>query len=1175
MRGLLPEQEHSIAGETHSGQSNELLAAVAAALSDLLTVSEFPAAVLSALEVVGRAAQVHRVKVIVQEPAGGAFHHELQYEWCAPHLKPQASILGTHFSNADIEEDYLRPLKNGKSIWHLIDDVRPPLREAFELAGMKSMGVVPIFVGGNYGGCIAFDDCVVGRRFSSGEIYAMTIAANAIGSSIHRRRLEERAAEQARSLAHANLALQATIDTLGEERNLNRIVPRVLKIVAETFSATSCAVFENSPSGTIWLRYWNVDGRTLSPDEVMQLDPVKYGLVRRLAEGFTVSDVYLGMPSTATGTALIDHVKGTDVPEFDSFAVGAGWELELNIGVGTGGLRASTLCIYRLQDRPFSKAEIVLAESLATQLGLAVQFAKLAEEAKDAAVAREREAETERRAAEGAKANAALTNSLDAVGRARDLEALQGVLLESLTEYFGAIRGCLWKFNDDDGSVTLQLEYAGGRMLLPEQSGYQHDARHFFNPEHKPSWEKHQRLIAGEILVLDVATSEVLLDHEREHLVEQGAETLAVIPLSAANRHLGRVALGFPDQRTLTPGERSMAMTLSNQISLSLEMIRMARELEEVAVSRERGAANQRRITELASVNSVLTSSLARLSETSDMREFMAHVFAEILRVTGATNVLAMRYDRKAHQVQLELYQDSSGPRWGMSGNELAIWGAPFSPDITPAFRIALERRQIFAVSMADEQIDIPLTSFALPGGMEWLAAINASDAVFALLFAGDQPVGTLHLHFTGGRTLRKEDLPLLNALSQQAAIALRLVMLSDEAQEAALAQQRAAELAKANRALKSAVDSLAAARSGPLLLQGIVMVLRETLDAVSVLLSVRDEKLFQAIMNGNPALEAEVAEPGLAEYLQPGKPEFHPLTGCSSLSPEAAAHMAAQGIGGQLTVPLILGTGLIGAFKIRVRTAEVPPREQVELAQSLAHQATLAIRLAELAIEAQNEAAEKAKSEERAALARELHDTLLQSFTGITLQLRALGRRSVLDEASRVLLADIEQQATDSVQEARRAVGSMRNTEKIDLSSSLRRILEAGRAEAAARSRTVQFEFTETGSSRELPPAVAKDMVRIANEGLRNAVQHSGALHIGLALAFLPGKVSLLVEDDGNGFHLQEALSRPANFGLAGIQERARHIQADLRISTKPGSGTSILLEFPAGGEVTQEKQQ
>ena len=235
-----------------------------------------------------------------------------------------------------------------------------------------------------------------------------------------------------------------------------------------------------------------------------------------------------------------------------------------------------------------------------------------------------------------------------------------------------------------------------------------------------------------------------------------------------------------------------------------------------VAAALASEAAVVQRVTELASVNSVLTSSLGRLSEASDMREFLAHALKEILRVTGAANVGVTRYDKKTNQLQLELFHDRQSPRWGLSGNEIALWATPYDADTTPSFEIGLQSKKMFVASLLNDQTELPLRQFALPGGLEYIAANGISDAAFSVLLVGSEPVGTFHLHFDERRTLRLEDLSLLSALSQQAAIALRLVMLSDEGQQAALAQERqeaaesrTAELRKANEALAGTLDRL------------------------------------------------------------------------------------------------------------------------------------------------------------------------------------------------------------------------------------------------------------------------------------------------------------------------------------------------------------------------------
>lgn len=206
------------------------------------------------------------------------------------------------------------------------------------------------------------------------------------------RERQHTAERHAEELAKANQALQTTIDALSEITHPDQIVPRVLEIVAKTFNSTSCAVFRNAPTGRVWLQYWFSQGKIYLPEEMLQLDPEKFALVRMLAAGFEVPDDYLGGATpNVIGPVILDHTAGTSVPEFDAFALGVGWDIELNIGVASKGIRAFTLCIYRGHKFPFTQQEIILGEALAKQLGLAMETCRLIEEARQAAIVRERE----------------------------------------------------------------------------------------------------------------------------------------------------------------------------------------------------------------------------------------------------------------------------------------------------------------------------------------------------------------------------------------------------------------------------------------------------------------------------------------------------------------------------------------------------------------------------------------------------------------------------------------------------------------------------------------------------------------------------------------------------------------------------------------------------------------
>jgi signal transduction histidine kinase len=251
----------------------------------------------------------------------------------------------------------------------------------------------------------------------------------------------------------------------------------------------------------------------------------------------------------------------------------------------------------------------------------------------------------------------------------------------------------------------------------------------------------------------------------------------------------------------------------------------------------------------------------------------------------------------------------------------------------------------------------------------------------------------------------------------------------------------------------------------------------------------------------------------------------------------------------------------------IRLSSDQRPANEQWELARALSHQATLAIRLTQLAAQARQEARAKAASEERAAIARELHDTLLQSFTGVMLQLRALGLRALPDDAARADVSAIEKQAAEAVHEARRAVGAMRGRPEVDLPSDLRRFVESIRATTG-----LAADLTEDGTSWAVPPSAAGGMLRVAQEALRNAARHSGGTRVRIGLSYGVGSVQVTVADNGCGFELAQAQARPGHFGISGMRERAQEIGAVVEIDSAPGEGTSVRILYVSATESCPE---
>lgn len=209
------------------------------------------------------------------------------------------------------------------------------------------------------------------------------------------------------------------------------------------------------------------------------------------------------------------------------------------------------------------------------------------------------------------------------------------------------------------------------------------------------------------------------------------------------------------------------------------------------------------------------------------------------------------------------------------------------------------------------------------------------------------------------------------------------------------------------------------------------------------------------------------------------------------------------------------------------------------------------------------------ARVQERMRIARDLHDTLLQSFHGVLLQFRAAQRLLARDpQKAREVLEGAIDQAGHAVKEGREAVQGLRLSveESSDLAAPIARLaqeLTAERPGAAVPSVRVDVQ----GTVRPLHPIERDEIFRIAAEALRNAVHHSQGTQIEVELRYHAGEFRLRVRDDGRGIEpgiLAEGC-RAGHFGVGGMRERAALAGGKLTLWSAPGSGTEVELVLPA----------
>lgn len=204
----------------------------------------------------------------------------------------------------------------------------------------------------------------------------------------------------------------------------------------------------------------------------------------------------------------------------------------------------------------------------------------------------------------------------------------------------------------------------------------------------------------------------------------------------------------------------------------------------------------------------------------------------------------------------------------------------------------------------------------------------------------------------------------------------------------------------------------------------------------------------------------------------------------------------------------------------------------------------------------------------ERMRIARDLHDTLLQSFQGLLLKFHAATR--LLHDRPEVQqkLEGLLEQGQQAIIDGRDAVVALRSSTVI--TNDLARAFATVGEDLAAKQNSVSqvaFQVEVAGATRDLHPILRDEVYRIVREALRNAFQHSGAARIVVSIDYGNRQFRVCVEDDGKGIDpkVLEAGGRQAHYGLPGMHERAKLVGGRLVVRSRVNFGTEAELIIPA----------
>src|SRR5213594_2994214 len=427
--------------------------------------------------------------------------------------------------------------------------------------------------------------------------------------------------------------------------------------------------------------------------------------------------------------------------------------------------------------------------------------------------------------------------------------------------------------------------------------------------------------------------------------------------------------------------------------------------------------------------------------------------------------------------------------------------------------------------------------------------------------------LGTFCMYYREPRSPTAKDVELIELATHLVRVAIE----RDRAEEALRASEQVAR--GQVEALTYSLDVLATAPAPDRFLGQMLGTIGRLLGAQSVILWLLDESndslVLRAWAEGTNFAKADPEhpfikdpsswkeDPGLRELFFSGAPvACEDIDRDPDISKELREYLKSGGTKKFLRIPTLVGGQVKGC--IGVRHGDRPPyrSEEIELAQALAHQAMLAIQL--------NESAEQSRKaailEERNRMARDIHDTLAQGFTGVIVQLEAAEdaiaccRRKEANQH----LRRASELARRSLNEARRSVHALRPEalQGGNFWEALKGLIKNTTAGTA-----LHTTFNLHGKMRHLPLVWQENLLHIGQEALTNALKYAHPRNFETRLTFNTKELRLELRDDGDGFKVKD---RHDGFGLAGMRERVEQMGGKLKISSARGKGTDVLVTLP-----------
>jgi signal transduction histidine kinase len=576
--------------------------------------------------------------------------------------------------------------------------------------------------------------------------------------------------------------------------------------------------------------------------------------------------------------------------------------------------------------------------------------------------------------------------------------------------------------------------------------------------------------------------------------------------------------------------------------------------------------------------------SLTRANESLQARERLLTATARASRLllqapdvrAAIPGVLGL-IGEAAHVDRVNLMKTRTGP----NGEPLLVvvseWTADgVTPHLKDVAQCSCDERNFAAVCAelrAGRSVCFSKTELSAARGSSSIEGVGTQTKAIVPIFVAGEFIGVVG--FDNTRQHRAIDAAELAALETAAGVigaALHRERLVDDVRRERehAAEERVAELAKANAVIRGNLERLAGETDlhsfmGHMLLEasrqfdavsGVVIVLKDSVQEWRIVAHVRDGQVAQPPYATSVPVAGSVFTSRFGELREPVYLNVAHMT--SEIWPGLLAFHRGENAQGTLIYPLVFGARSVGFLALTFqRNAEEVLRS--ELLVALVQQATLAVQLTRLAYSAK----ETAVLMERTRIGQEIHDGLAQAFTGILLQLGAVEEFPSCKKRGSELaltLSRVRELARDGLAEARRSVMALRldQTRRAGLEIALRQLADRSTVPGG-----VTCTFDGGGIVTGLRPEHEHELLRIAQEAVSNAMRHGRPRLVRITMSEEPQHWTLAVRDDGVGMQQRPELSAREGFGLSSMRQRAGAIGGEWQIESQPGAGTRVSVRM------------